>query len=85
MKKLTNNNNNNNSQAKMKSERMRNKFAHIKLYDMLTTRDPIDDETLGIAGSLYSNNIGVEFCQVRKSFYILKNKLPASTLIFRHF
>ena len=79
MKKLTNNNNNNNSQAKMKSERMRNKFAHIKLYDMLTTRDPIDDETLGIAGSLYSNNIGVEFCQVRKSFYILRLNIILST------
>ena len=65
----------------MKSERMRNKFAHIKLCDMLTTLDPIEDDTLGIAGSLYSNNIGVEFCQVRKSVDILNNLLPESVLI----
>ena len=48
------------------NKKTRMRFAHISLCDMLTTRDPIDDDSITVAGSIYSNSMSIEFCQVRK-------------------
>ena len=47
------------------NKKIRTRFAHITLCDMLTTRDPIDDDSITVAGSIYSNSMSIEFCQVR--------------------
>ena len=47
------------------NKKTRMRFAHITLCDMLTTRDPIDDDSITVAGSIYSNSMSIEFCQVR--------------------
>ena len=52
-------------------ERVQYKNNYIKLCDLLTTKDPIDEHSNGrIAGSLHSNTMTVKLCKVRITFCI---------------
>ena len=57
--------NNSLNEKRTKNKKTRMRFAHITLCDLLTTMDPIDNDSPGISGSIYSNSKSVEFCQVR--------------------
>ena len=55
----------------MKSKKKRPKFEHIKLREMLTTMDAIEDGSIANIGeSTHSNNTSVKFCQVRQKMYL---------------
>ena len=55
----------------MKSKKKRPKFEHIKLREMLTTMDEIEDGSIANIGeSTHSKNTSVKFCQVRQKMYL---------------
>ena len=71
MKKLTNKNSNKKGDKMENSERFQYKNNHIKLCDLLTTKDPIDEHLNGrIGGFPHSNIMTVKLCKVRITFYV---------------